>query len=234
MLSTQGLLLLAHLIRNGSGRVVDSARDHVYDLRQLERFEYIDIKGKDEGSNSKGAKSMNKGQSCATAVAEAQSRAPVREPPERRYLCHLSCLLRLGSLTTAISLCLFISVSIGFCLSLFLSLVCISLRRSTCFHVSVCLNMCLSVSVCLHLCLSVSIGYHLAASVFSLYVYHLYPRLSRSASSVVRHKAKEICDLLSDEVRLKEERRTAKKNRNKYKGIGNRAFAEVRRRKEQR
>ena len=47
----QGLLLLHHLIRNGSTRVIDSARDHVYDLRQLERFNFIDEKGKDQGIN---------------------------------------------------------------------------------------------------------------------------------------------------------------------------------------
>ncbi|EGD78406.1 hypothetical protein PTSG_09102 [Salpingoeca rosetta] len=47
----KGLLLLHYLIRNGTTRVVDSARDHVYDLRQLERFKYIDEKGKDQGIN---------------------------------------------------------------------------------------------------------------------------------------------------------------------------------------
>ncbi|EDQ87750.1 uncharacterized protein MONBRDRAFT_33107 [Monosiga brevicollis MX1] len=47
----KGLLVLAHLIRNGSSRVIDSARDHVYDLRQLERFEFLDKMGKDQGIN---------------------------------------------------------------------------------------------------------------------------------------------------------------------------------------
>lgn len=47
----KSLLLLQYLIRNGSERVVESARDHVYDVRQLERFEYIDDKGKDQGIN---------------------------------------------------------------------------------------------------------------------------------------------------------------------------------------
>ena len=45
------MLLLSHLVRNGSERVVDSARDHVSDLRSLERFEYMDPKGKDQGIN---------------------------------------------------------------------------------------------------------------------------------------------------------------------------------------
>eukprot|EP01147_Barroeca_monosierra_P008887 gene8887-10333_t len=47
----KGLLLLHHLIRNGSTRVIDSARDHVYDLRRLERFKFIDPQGKDQGIN---------------------------------------------------------------------------------------------------------------------------------------------------------------------------------------
>ena len=47
----QALLLLAHLLRNGSDRVVDSVRDHLGDLRALERFEYTDVKGKDQGIN---------------------------------------------------------------------------------------------------------------------------------------------------------------------------------------
>eukprot|EP00045_Choanoeca_perplexa_P008072 m.73855 g.73855 ORF g.73855 m.73855 type:complete len:488 (+) comp14343_c0_seq1:55-1518(+) len=47
----KGLLVLDHLIRNGSSRVIDSARDHVYDLRQLERFEFLDKTGRDQGIN---------------------------------------------------------------------------------------------------------------------------------------------------------------------------------------
>lgn len=47
----KGLLLLQYLVRNGSERVVESARDHVYDVRQLERFDFIDNKGKDQGIN---------------------------------------------------------------------------------------------------------------------------------------------------------------------------------------
>lgn len=37
----QSLLLLAHLIRNGSERVVTSAREHLYDLRSLESFHFV-------------------------------------------------------------------------------------------------------------------------------------------------------------------------------------------------
>ena len=45
------MLLLAHLVRNGSERVVTSAREHVYDLRSLEGYTYIDEFGKDQGLN---------------------------------------------------------------------------------------------------------------------------------------------------------------------------------------
>lgn len=37
----QALLLLAYLIRNGSERVVTSAREHIYDLRSLENYHFI-------------------------------------------------------------------------------------------------------------------------------------------------------------------------------------------------
>eukprot|EP00041_Stephanoeca_diplocostata_P011374 m.187745 g.187745 ORF g.187745 m.187745 type:complete len:540 (+) comp18509_c0_seq1:223-1842(+) len=47
----KSLLLLHHLICNGSERVVESARDHLYDIRRLESFQYIDPKGKDQGIN---------------------------------------------------------------------------------------------------------------------------------------------------------------------------------------
>lgn len=37
----QSLLLLAHLIKNGSERVVTSAREHIYDLRSLESYHCV-------------------------------------------------------------------------------------------------------------------------------------------------------------------------------------------------
>lgn len=37
----QSLLLLGHLIRNGSERVVTSAREHLYDLRSLESYHFV-------------------------------------------------------------------------------------------------------------------------------------------------------------------------------------------------
>lgn len=47
----KSLLLLAHLIRNGSERVVTSTREHLYDLRSLESFHFVDENGKDQGVN---------------------------------------------------------------------------------------------------------------------------------------------------------------------------------------
>ncbi|XP_035863362.1 clathrin interactor 1a isoform X3 [Sander lucioperca] len=47
----KSLLLLAHLIRNGSERVVTSAREHLYDLRSLESYHFVDENGKDQGVN---------------------------------------------------------------------------------------------------------------------------------------------------------------------------------------
>ena len=51
---SKALLLLAYLLRNGSERVVSSARDHLYDMRPLEDFQYRDDRGKDQGINGKG------------------------------------------------------------------------------------------------------------------------------------------------------------------------------------
>ncbi|TPX47949.1 hypothetical protein SeMB42_g03159 [Synchytrium endobioticum] len=45
------LQLLEYLIKNGSERVVDNAREHGYDLRALTKFQYVDEKGKDQGIN---------------------------------------------------------------------------------------------------------------------------------------------------------------------------------------
>ncbi|XP_068600858.1 clathrin interactor 1-like [Brachionichthys hirsutus] len=47
----KALLLLAYLIRNGSERVVTSAREHIYDLRSLENYHFSDENGKDQGIN---------------------------------------------------------------------------------------------------------------------------------------------------------------------------------------
>lgn len=47
----KSLVLLNYLLRNGSERVVTSAREHIYDLRTLENFSYVDELGKDQGIN---------------------------------------------------------------------------------------------------------------------------------------------------------------------------------------
>ncbi|XP_037921782.1 telomere length regulation protein TEL2 homolog isoform X2 [Hermetia illucens] len=47
----KSLLLLNYLVRNGSERVVTSAREHIYDLRSLENYTFTDENGKDTGIN---------------------------------------------------------------------------------------------------------------------------------------------------------------------------------------
>ena len=40
-------------MRNGSERVVTSAREHLYDLRQMESYAFTDEFGRDQGINGK-------------------------------------------------------------------------------------------------------------------------------------------------------------------------------------
>lgn len=47
----KSLLLLGYLVKNGSERVVTSAREHIYDLRSLENYTHIDELGRDQGIN---------------------------------------------------------------------------------------------------------------------------------------------------------------------------------------
>ncbi|TPX65778.1 hypothetical protein SpCBS45565_g04946 [Spizellomyces sp. 'palustris'] len=47
----KALQLLEYLIKNGSERVIDSARDRIYELKALKNFHYVDDKGKDQGIN---------------------------------------------------------------------------------------------------------------------------------------------------------------------------------------
>ncbi|CRL00940.1 CLUMA_CG014280, isoform A [Clunio marinus] len=44
-------LVLSYLVKNGSERVVTSAREHIYDLRALENYTFVDENGKDQGIN---------------------------------------------------------------------------------------------------------------------------------------------------------------------------------------
>lgn len=47
----QSLILLSYLVKNGSERVVTSAREHIFDLRRLENYTFLDENGKDQGLN---------------------------------------------------------------------------------------------------------------------------------------------------------------------------------------
>lgn len=52
----QALSLLDYLIRNGSERVIDDARDHVYQIRTLNDFQYTEPgTGVDHGINGASA-----------------------------------------------------------------------------------------------------------------------------------------------------------------------------------
>jgi len=45
------LNLLDYIVRNGSERVIEDCRDHMRDLKALQKFEYVDPEGKDTGIN---------------------------------------------------------------------------------------------------------------------------------------------------------------------------------------
>eukprot|EP00762_Andalucia_godoyi_P001809 ANDGO_06041.mRNA.1 Clathrin interactor EPSIN 2 len=47
----KALTLLEYLLKNGSDRVIDDAKSRVYMIETLERFDFVDEKGKDEGRN---------------------------------------------------------------------------------------------------------------------------------------------------------------------------------------
>lgn len=47
----KSLVVLNYLIKNGAERVVTSAREHIYDLKSLENYAYVDELGKDCGTN---------------------------------------------------------------------------------------------------------------------------------------------------------------------------------------
>ena len=53
--------MLHYLIRNGSERVVTSAREHIYDMKPLEEYTFRDDRGKDQGLN---------GQSCCSTSCD--------------------------------------------------------------------------------------------------------------------------------------------------------------------
>ena len=47
----KSLQLIEYLLRNGSERVIDNVRDHLYQLKSLQSFHHVDDKGKDQGLN---------------------------------------------------------------------------------------------------------------------------------------------------------------------------------------
>lgn len=47
----KSLLVLNYLVTHGSERVVTSTREHIYDLRRLENYTFVDEMGKDQGIN---------------------------------------------------------------------------------------------------------------------------------------------------------------------------------------
>lgn len=47
----KSLTLLNHLLFHGSERVIGSARDHMFQMRSLEQYKYIDERGRDQGLN---------------------------------------------------------------------------------------------------------------------------------------------------------------------------------------
>ncbi|XP_047331449.1 clathrin interactor EPSIN 2-like [Impatiens glandulifera] len=47
----KGLTVLEYLVANGSERVIDDIKEHVYQISALSDFQYIDSSGKDQGNN---------------------------------------------------------------------------------------------------------------------------------------------------------------------------------------
>ncbi|KAL7073606.1 hypothetical protein ACQ4LE_006936 [Meloidogyne hapla] len=47
----KSLILLNYLLKNGSERVIATARDHSFEMRALESYKCVDERGKDEGAN---------------------------------------------------------------------------------------------------------------------------------------------------------------------------------------
>merc|ERR1719329_1812062 len=61
------LNLLEYLLRHGSERVIEDARDHMRDLKRLQKFEYVDPEGKDCGINVREKARINKNKYSGTS-----------------------------------------------------------------------------------------------------------------------------------------------------------------------
>jgi hypothetical protein len=70
------------LLRSGSERVVESARDHVADLRSLEKFEYMDPKGKDQGINGLSSIELSLSQATKLNHSLNETSYEIKVPPE--------------------------------------------------------------------------------------------------------------------------------------------------------
>ena len=42
---------MEYLLKNGSDRVTDNVKDHIFEIKQLQNFQFVDEKGKDQGIN---------------------------------------------------------------------------------------------------------------------------------------------------------------------------------------
>jgi hypothetical protein len=49
----QALQLIEYLLKSGSDRVVDNVREHLYEIKSLKNFQFIDEKQKDQGINGR-------------------------------------------------------------------------------------------------------------------------------------------------------------------------------------
>ena len=65
---TQALTLLEYLLRNGSERSVEDARDHVYQLRTMCDFQYVEAGGVDQGIN--GAHAASRAMAAPATASE--------------------------------------------------------------------------------------------------------------------------------------------------------------------
>lgn len=49
----KSLILLNNLLKTGSERVINNAKDHLFEMRALESYNCVDERGRDQGVNSK-------------------------------------------------------------------------------------------------------------------------------------------------------------------------------------
>ena len=84
---TQALTLLEYLLRNGSERSVEDARDHMYQLRTMCDFQYVEAGGVDQGTNGARGFACHRGASDRFEPATAEARTVRLTPPLRGAQC---------------------------------------------------------------------------------------------------------------------------------------------------